>query len=102
MPFRECRLTCYENCAPFDVNTDEPLKQHRRRSFKSITAAPIVFLAWLWFIYNYYFRLGFLDGREGYLYHYFESYWYRFLVDAKIYEYRKTGRAEETLRALGK
>ncbi len=28
--------------------------------------------------------------------------WYRFLVDAKIYEYPKTGKADGELRALGK
>ena len=51
-------------------------------------------------MYNYYIKLGFLDGREGYLYNYFECYWYRFLVDAKIYESRLTGAAPETLTSL--
>lgn len=92
----------YEKGAAFDVNTDEQLRKHRKKKFTIYYRAPMFFRAWLWFVYNYYFRLGFLDGREGYLYHYFESYWYRFLVDAKIYEYRKTGRADESLRALGK
>jgi glycosyltransferase involved in cell wall biosynthesis len=94
--------TAFENGASFDANTDEQLRQHRKKKFTVYYRAPMFLRAWLWFVYNYYFRLGFLDGTEGYLYHYFESYWYRFLVDAKIYEYRKTGRAEESLRALGK
>jgi glycosyltransferase involved in cell wall biosynthesis len=38
------------------------------------------------FIYRYYFRLGFLDGIEGYYYAFFQAYWYRVLVDAKIHE----------------
>lgn len=92
----------YENGASFDANTDEQLRKHRKKKFTIYYRTPMFLRAWLWFIYNYYLRFGFLDGREGYLYHYFESYWYRFLVDAKIYEYRKTGRADETLRALGK
>ena len=92
----------YEKGAAFDANTDAKLRKHRKKKFTIYYRAPMFLRAWLWFIYNYYFRLGFLDGKEGYLYHYFESYWYRFLVDAKIYEYRKTGQAEETLRALGK
>ncbi len=92
----------YEKGASFDANTDEQLRKHRKKKFTIYYRAPMFLRAWLWFVYNYYFRLGFLDGREGYLYHYFESYWYRFLVDAKIYEYRKTGRADESLRALGK
>ena len=88
--------------APIDVNTDERLRRHRRKKFRLYYRAPMFLRAWLWFVYNYYFRLGFLDGREGYLYHFFESYWYRFLVDAKIYEHDKTGAAQEPLRALGR
>ena len=92
----------YEQGAAFDANTDKKLRRHRKKKFTIYYRAPMFLRAWLWFVYNYYFRLGFLDGREGYLYHYFESYWYRFLVDAKIYEHRKTGKAAEELRALGK
>ena len=92
----------FEQGASFDANTDPQLMQHRKKKFTVYYRAPMFLRAWLWFIYNYYFRLGFLDGKEGYLYHYFESYWYRFLVDAKIYEYRKTGQLESELRALGK
>lgn len=45
--------------------------------------------AHLYFIYRYYIRLGFLDGQEGRIYHFLQAYWYRFLVDAKIYECEK-------------
>ncbi len=50
---------------------------------------PMFFRAHLYFIYRYYFRLGFLDGTEGRIYHFLQAYWYRFLVDAKIYECKK-------------
>ena len=36
-----------------------------------------------------YFRFGFLDGKEGKIYTFLQAYWYRFLVDAKIYECKK-------------
>lgn len=42
--------------------------------------------AHMYFIYRYYFRLGFLDGVEGRIYTFLQAYWYRFLVDAKIFE----------------
>jgi glycosyltransferase involved in cell wall biosynthesis len=89
----------YVGGAGFDVNTDRRLRKHRRKKFMVYYRAPMFFRAWLWFVYNYYFRFGFLDGREGYLYHYFESYWYRFLVDAKIYEQRKAERARASQSA---
>lgn len=83
------------------ANTDEKLQRHRKKKFSIYYRAPMFFRSWLWFIYNYYFRLGFLDGREGYIYHYLESYWYRFLVDARIYEHDRTGADVGELKALG-
>ena len=42
--------------------------------------------AWMFYVYCYYFRLGFLDGREGKIYAFLHSYWYRFMVDTFIYD----------------
>lgn len=39
-----------------------------------------------YFIYRYFFRLGFLDGKEGLLFHCLQGLWYRLLVDAKLQE----------------
>lgn len=39
-----------------------------------------------YFCYRYVFRMGFLDGREGALFHVLQGFWYRYLVDAKLYE----------------
>lgn len=50
---------------------------------------PLFFRAHLYFIYRYYIRLGFLDGKEGKIFCFLQAYWYRFLVDAKIYEAKK-------------
>lgn len=40
----------------------------------------------LYFLYRYIFQLGFLDGREGAIYHGLQGLWYRYLVDAKVVE----------------
>lgn len=50
---------------------------------------PLMHRAHWYFIYRYFFRLGFLDGKEGLIFHFLQGYWYRFLVDAKIYEQSK-------------
>ena len=47
---------------------------------------PMFLRAKLYFIYRYYFRLGFLDGRPGRIYAMLQAYFYRWLVDAKLYE----------------
>jgi hypothetical protein len=38
---------------------------------------------------RYTIGLGFLDGIEGLIFHFLQGFWYRFLVDAKIYELKR-------------
>jgi len=38
------------------------------------------------FIYRYIFRLGFLDGKPGLIFFVLQTFWFRFLVDAKLFE----------------
>lgn len=52
---------------------------------------PRFWRAHIYFIYRYYIKLGFLDGPEGKIFHFLQAYWYRFLVDAKMYECEKKG-----------
>ncbi len=44
--------------------------------------------AFIYFLYRYVLRLGFLDGKEGTAFHVLQGFWYRFLVDAKLHEVR--------------
>jgi glycosyltransferase involved in cell wall biosynthesis len=46
----------------------------------------------LYFLYRYFLRLGFLDGKEGLIFHFLQGFWYRFLVDAKLFEYERLRR----------
>ena len=55
---------------------------------------PLGTRAALYFIYRYVLLLGFLDGREGYYFHYLQGYWYRTLVDAKINEIQAVSRRD--------
>ena len=93
-------LSFEQGSSATNVNTDKALLAQRKKKFGLYYKAPMFFRAWLWFVYNYYIKLGFLDGKEGYIYCYFECYWYRFLVDAKIYEQRVTGHEAEKLEAF--
>ena len=49
---------------------------------------PLIYRALLFFLYRYFFRLGFLDGLPGLLFHLMQGLWYRVLVDIKIMEAR--------------
>ena len=63
------------------------IEQKRKR--RLYYRLPIFLRAQLYFWYRYYFQLGFLDGREGEIFAFMQAYWYRYLVDAKIYEKTK-------------
>jgi glycosyltransferase involved in cell wall biosynthesis len=48
--------------------------------------SPLLLRAFVFFFYSYFLRLGFLDGKVGLIYHVLQSFWFRYLVDAKIIE----------------
>ncbi|MEO1922368.1 MAG: glycosyltransferase family 2 protein [Sphingomonadaceae bacterium] len=50
---------------------------------------PLFLRAVLYFFYRYFLAMGFLDGRRGFLFHFFQGLWNFFLVDVKIYEARR-------------
>jgi len=55
----------------------------KRRLKAGYQNMPIPIRATLYFIYRFIFRLGFLDGFYGFLFHFYQGYWYRLLVDSK-------------------
>ncbi len=66
----------------------------RKRFLKYILyyKTPLMKRAHWYYLYRYYLRGGFLDGPEGKIFHFLQGYWYRVLVDAKIYEHGKKDR----------
>ena len=40
----------------------------------------------LYFHYRYFLRLGFLDGKQGFIFHFLQGFWYRLLVDVHLDE----------------
>jgi len=65
--------------------TGDPIQ--RRRWWRNLYATGPLFLrALAYWVYRYFLRLGFLDGREGLIFHFLQGFWFRFLVDAMIYE----------------
>jgi len=74
--------------------------KHKRKNKILYYKFPSFWRCHLLFIYYYIFKFGFLDGKIGLIYNFLEVYWYRFLVDAKIYEYKKTGKEFEKTGAL--
>lgn len=50
---------------------------------------PLFLRPTLYFLFRYVVCLGFLDAKEGFAYHFFQAYWYRSVVDARVLEAEK-------------
>jgi len=86
-----------------EQNTDGSTGAHtsavRRKKLKYIRL-PLFWRSFAFFVYRYFFRLGFLDGKEGFLWHFLQGFWYRTLADAKVYETKKRfGFDDEKIKA---
>ena len=60
--------------------------------------APLFVRALLYWFYRYVIRLGFLDGKEGFIFHFLQGLWFRLLVDIKFDRLRKSSAAEIYLK----
>lgn len=63
----------------------------RRRWLKRniFERAPLFSRSFMFFFYRYFIRFGFLDGKPGLIFFVLQSFWFRFLIDAKVYEMRQ-------------
>ena len=69
------------------TKVDDPqAKWKRLMKDKVYSRLPVGLRAVTYFFYRYFFRLGFLDGVKGFLWHFMQGLWYRLLVDIKIME----------------
>lgn len=90
----------FVNGGSTDIKTDKAILAQRKKKFGMYYKAPKFARCWAWFMYNYILRGGFLDGKEGLVFCFLECYWYRFVVDSKIYEHEHCGGEMEELKAL--
>lgn len=75
-----------------DVNIKYNYSYNAKNKHKNKTRyskMPLFWRAFIYFCIRYFIRGGFLDGKEGFLWHFLQGWWYRTLVDAKIFEIKK-------------
>ena len=68
---------------------DGNLMEKRRYQRLKYYSYPLFGRVFLYFFYRYIIKMGFRDGKEGLVFHFLQGFWFRFLVDAKIYEIKK-------------
>jgi glycosyltransferase involved in cell wall biosynthesis len=80
---------------PKFFGTQEQRKRYLKQRYASL---PLFTRPLLYFLYRYFVRLGILDGRPGLMWHFLQGLWYRFLVDAKLYEvYHRVGTDKQAI-----
>lgn len=75
-----------EEVIPKFFGTDTERKRWLKMKY---IKAPLFLRPFINFFIRYILKAGFLDGKQGFIWHFLQGFWYRFLVDAKIYEIKK-------------
>ncbi|MFD0765419.1 glycosyltransferase family 2 protein [Mucilaginibacter lutimaris] len=60
--------------------------QRRRYMKNKYEAFPLFVRPVLYFLIRYFLKFGFLDGRTGFVFHFLQGFWFRMIIDIKIYE----------------
>lgn len=61
----------------------------KRAMRKKYAKMPLFWRSMGYFVYRYIVKLGFLDGKEGFCWDFFQGLWYRALVDGKVFQAQK-------------
>lgn len=89
----EAAESCHVGSQPDQVVarlSGTPIERRRWLRTKLFGRVPLFARAFGYFFYRYVLRRGFLDGTEGLIFHFLQACWFRFYVDAKIWEMSKS------------
>ena len=76
--------------AAMDENRKISSQAEAKRMKKHIYAQkPLFWRSFAYFVYRYFVRGAWREGKEGFLFSFLQGWWYRTLVDAKVYEIKK-------------
>ncbi|WP_075506988.1 glycosyltransferase family 2 protein [Prochlorococcus marinus] len=80
-----------KNKSYFDEKFKMSFKSRCRRIVKDkfFNNSPIFLRSLIYFLIRYILFFGFLDGIRGLGFHFLQAFWYRFIVDMKVYEILK-------------
>lgn len=67
-------------------NAQAEAKRHKKLKYARL---PLFWRSAAYFLYRYVAKGAWLDGKEGFIFTFIQGWWYRTLVDAKVYEIRK-------------
>jgi hypothetical protein len=83
----------FDTIADFSGNKTERKRWVKEKIYLKL---PLFARAIIYFVYRYFFQLGFLDGKRGLIFHFLQGLCYRFIVDAKIYEIERRANGDKS------
>jgi len=104
---RHNRWSDAEVAEQFEGNTDNRIAGklagnpvEKKRFLRNVyDACPLFVRPFGLFFYRYIIRLGFLDGSVGFVFYVLQTFWFRFLIDAKLFEKRRSTRENSGTQA---
>lgn len=73
----------------------------KRKKKMKYAQSPLFWRSFAYFIYRYIVKFGFLKGKGQFIWDFFQGWWYRTLVDVKIYEIKRAcGNDPEKIKAF--
>ncbi|SHG17508.1 Glycosyltransferase involved in cell wall bisynthesis [Arenibacter palladensis] len=80
----------------YELSSDAQSKRNKKKKYANM---PLFWRSFFYFMYRYFLKFGFIQGKEGFLWHFLQGWWYRTLVDAKVYEVKRVcGDDKEKIR----
>lgn len=61
----------------------------KRKKKLKYARSPLFWRSFAYFVYRYIFKLGFVKGKGQFIWDFFQCWWYRTLVDVKIFEIKQ-------------
>lgn len=74
------------------LNASASAKRMKKSKYARL---PLFWRSFAYFLYRYVLKGGFLDGRAGFTWNFFQGWWYRAMVDARIVEIKRETEADK-------
>lgn len=75
-----------EDAIDSGISSSAMIERRRWAKDKLYVNLPLFVRPFGYFFYRYFIKLGLLDGVPGLMWHALQGFWYRFLVDSKVYQ----------------
>ena len=80
-----------------DLRSDESLgkqAEDKHKSKSKYNELPLFWRSFAYFLFRYFIKGGFIDGKEGFIFAFIQGWWFRTMVDVKLLEARKAMETE--------